>query len=86
MDIVTPVVHRNGDRKETLIKQLEVAYRAVHAAQLALRECAGNRRNFYVDEGRWEAYRIQHQERMAHLEALRLSLVAEVEQIEKENS
>jgi hypothetical protein len=82
--VVTPIIHLNGDRRETLVRNLEHAYRAVRAAQTALAECAGNGRNFYPDPGRFERYQAQHRERHDHLQAVMDSLAAEAEQIEKE--
>lgn len=81
-DIVIPIVHDNGDRKETLADTLRNAFFAVRKAQTALRACAGNQRNFYPDPGRWERYRAQHQTRADHLQAVLDSLVAEMDAIE----
>ena len=76
---VIPIVHLNGDRKETLTRTLEQAYRALRAAEGAVQQCAGNARNFYPDPGRWEQYCAQHRARLAHLRAVMESLIAEVE-------
>lgn len=81
-DVVAPIIHPNGDRAATLIANLEHAYKAVRAAMLALREIAGNKRNFYVEDGRWEAYREQHEARVAHLKAVESSVVEELKAIQ----
>jgi len=84
MEVVTPIIHMNGDRKDTLIRNLEDAYRAVRAAQLALRECAPNGRNYYPEPGRFERARAQYDARMAQLERVIESLDAEARKIEDE--
>ena len=81
-DVVVPIVHTNGDRAATLISNLENAYRGVCEAMEALRDCAGNARNFYHDPGRWETYCAQHHARQLHLQAVMESLIAECQAIE----
>jgi hypothetical protein len=51
-EIITPIIHLNGDRYETLIEQLEDAYEAVGLAMDALQRCAPNSRNSYPIPGR----------------------------------
>ncbi len=82
--VTTPIIHLNGDRRETLLDNLEHAYTAVSAAQDALRPCAGNARNFYPEPGRFERYQAQHRERQEQLQAVLDSLTAEAEQIQEE--
>lgn len=84
LPIVTPIVHPNGDRRETLLDNLETLYKALQAADLALAVCSSNSRNFYPEPGRWERYQTQHTERQHHLRALMDSVVAEAEQIDEE--
>lgn len=82
--IITPIIHLNGDRRETLVTNLEDAYRAVNAAIKALTWCAPNGRNYYPELGRMQKSEVQHQARMAHLKAVRDSLEAEVIQMDEE--
>jgi hypothetical protein len=84
--IITPIIHMNGDRRETLLNNLEQAYSAVHEAMEALRQCAGNGRNFYPEPGRFERYEAQHRERQMHLQSVLDSLEAEAIQIQQENT
>jgi hypothetical protein len=85
LPIVTPIIHLNGDRKETLIENLERCYCAVSDAIEALRRCAGNGRNFYPEPGRLERYEAQHMLRMEHLMAVYRSIEAEAIAIDQEN-
>jgi len=82
--VITPIIHRNGDRRETLLENIEHAYRAVRAAQDALRHCAPNGRNFYPEPGRMTLAEAQHRTRQEHLQAVLQSLSAEAEQIQDE--
>jgi hypothetical protein len=82
--VVTPIIHMNGDRRETLLAQLEQAYRAVSHAMDALRQCAPNGRNYYPEPGRMQKAEAQHQARMEHLRAVYASLEAEAIQIDQE--
>lgn len=77
-DVVIPCIHLNGDRKATLVGNLEAAYDAVRAAEEALRECSPNARNYYPDPGRMELALTQHRARQEHLHAVLASLEAEV--------
>lgn len=83
--VVTPIVHLNGDRKSTLLAQLEVAYDAVHAASKALSAAWPNARNYYPVPGRMEEALAQHRQRMQYLAAIIDSLEAECIQIQEEN-
>lgn len=80
--VVLPIVHLNGDTKETLLHTIEAAYRAVKAAQVALAECAPNGRNYYPVDGLFPQALTQFQERMAHLQVVRQSLAEEAEGIQ----
>ncbi len=82
--VVTPIIHLNGDRKETLVTNLENAYKALRKACLALMQSAPNGRNFYPEPGRYERAYEQHTIRMQHLQEVLDSLSAEVNQIEEE--
>lgn len=77
-DIVIPVIHPNGDRKETLVLQLRDAYVALRGAQLALQQTRPNPRNYYPVAGRWEQAHAQYEARYAAIEGVIRSLVAEV--------
>ena len=83
--IITPIIHRNGDTRDTLLDQLKQAYSAVRDALDALQSCAGNGRGFIQDPGRLERYARQHRERYLHLKAVLDSLQAEAIQIQEEN-
>lgn len=83
-EVITPIIHTNGDRRETLLANLEHAYSAVRDAMDALRQCAGNGRNFYPEPGRMEKYEAQHRTRQEHLHAVYASLEAEAIQIDQE--
>lgn len=80
--VITPIIHLNGDRKETLIRNLKTAYDALSAARKALRECAPNGRNYYPVPGRLQQAEAQHRARQEAVQAVMESLVAEVEGIE----
>jgi hypothetical protein len=82
--VITPIIHLNGNRKETLIANLEEAYRALRTAQDALRECAPNGRNYYPEPGRLAQAEAQYRTRQEHLQAVCDSLLVEVEKIEEE--
>ena len=80
--IVTPIIHPNGDRRETLMARLEAAMDAVSAAMDTLRACAPNGRNFYPEAGRMTQADAQHRARQAHLQAVYDSLEQEAIQID----
>ena len=80
-NIITPIIHLNGDSFRTLTDQLEHAYEAVCAAEKALRAAAPNARNFYPDPGRYERALAQHRTRLGLLAELRESFEAEVTQL-----
>jgi hypothetical protein len=82
--IITPIIHINGDRRETLLNNLEQAYDAVRVAMDALRQCSPNGRNFYPEPGRMQKAEAQHRERQEHLHAVYTSLEAEAMQIDDE--
>jgi len=84
--IVTPIIHLNGDRAETLVAALEHAYTAVQEAIEALRQCAPNGRNYYPEPGLLERAQIQYSTRQTHLEAVRYSLQAEATAIQQGNA
>ena len=81
--MISPVIHPNGDRKDTLLRNLQDAYRAVSQAITALRECAPNGRNCYPAPGRMEAAIAQYKRRQTLLEEVRASLAEEAKMIEK---
>lgn len=77
-DVVTPIIHMNGDRAETLTSNLWHAWKALRAAQAALRECSPNGRNYYPEPGRFERALEQHKQRVMLLKDVADSLSAEV--------
>lgn len=83
--IITPIIHLNGDRRETLLANIEHAYEAVQNAIEALQRCAPNGRNFYPVPGRFEKAEAQHWTRMEHLGSVLTSLKAEAIQIQDES-
>jgi hypothetical protein len=84
--IITPIIHLNGDRKDTLVANLEQAYQAVMQAMDTLRQCAPNGRNYYPEPGRMQQAEAQHRRRQTHLQAVLDDLVAEVAQIDAETT
>lgn len=80
--VIAPILHLSGDRAEVLLNALEDAYEALATAQQALKACAGNQRNFYVEPGRWEQYCDQHTLCLQHLQAVQASLLEEYKAIE----
>lgn len=84
MSIITPIIHLNGDQRETLLANLQHAYTAVRSAIEALQQCSPNGRNFYPEPGRLQKAEAQHAERMAHLDAVSRSLQAEAIAIDQE--
>ena len=84
-EVVTPIVHMNGDRCSVLADRLEEAYDTIRHATTRLAECAPNGRNFYPEPGRIVRAEEQHKERMGHLMAVMASLEAEVIKLQREN-
>jgi len=84
IEVITPIIHLNGDRRETLLENLENAYRAVDFALDKLRQCAPNGRNYYPAPGRMQLAEAQHRERMLHLQSVRDSLGSEAIKITEE--
>jgi hypothetical protein len=77
IDLAVPFVHPNGDRRETLLDNLETAYTAVTAAMDTLRKCAPNGRNAYPVDGLMQRLEAQHRQRQEYLQAVADSLEAE---------
>ena len=77
IELATPFVHSNGDRRETLLDRLESAYSAVNAAMDALRQCAPNGRNAYPVDGLMQRLERQHRQRQEYLSAVLESIEAE---------
>lgn len=83
--IIAPIIHLNGDCKETIMGNLKRAIIAVHEAIGALQACSGNERNFYPDPGRLERYQAQHKARSLHLRTVKQSLIDEAKAITRDN-
>ena len=81
IELATPFVHINGDRRETLLDRLETAYSAVNAAMDALRHCAPNGRNAYPVDGLMERLQAQHRQRQECLQAVLDSIEAEAKSL-----
>jgi hypothetical protein len=73
--IVLPIIHMNGDTRETLLANLSNLYSALREADRALCQCSPNGRNFYPVPGLMEKAVAQHRRRQATLAAL----IAEIE-------
>lgn len=77
IELAVPFVHLNGDRRETLLTNLENAYTAVMAAMDAMRQCSPNGRNAYPVDGLMQRLEAQHRTRQEYLQAVADSLEAE---------
>jgi len=77
IELAVPFVHVNGDRRETLLNNLEAAYAAVNAAMDAMRQCAPNGRNAYPVDGLMQRLEAQHRSRQEYLQVVADSLEAE---------
>lgn len=77
IELAVPFVHLNGDRRETLLNNLENAYTAVMAAMDAMRQCSPNGRNAYCVDGLMRRLEAQHRTRQEYLQAVADSLEAE---------
>jgi hypothetical protein len=84
MQVITPIIHMNGDRREVLLSRLEQAYEAVWLAMDALRQCGPNGSNFSPEPGRIQLAEAKHRERQERLQAVWLSLVVEAVEIDQE--
>ena len=86
IDIAVPCVHMNGDRRETLLTNLETAYTAVTDAMDAIRKCAPNGRNAYPIPGLMQRLEAQHRQRQEYLQAVTDSLEAEAVALQAEGT
>ncbi len=75
LGIVLPIIHTNGDTRETLLGNLSNFYYALREGDRALCQCGPNGRNFYPLPGLMEKAVEQHRRRQATLAAL----IAEIE-------
>ena len=76
-DIITPILHMNGTSREELLDQLWNAERAVQRAIDAVVQASPNGRDYYQEPGRLQKAQSQNLARMAQLEAVADSLIAE---------
>jgi hypothetical protein len=77
-NVILPIIHLNGDRKETLVRHIEAAFDALSAAYDALKDCAPNGRNYYPAPGRMEDALAQHIARQEAVVGVMDSLCAEL--------
>jgi hypothetical protein len=75
LGIVLPIIHMNGDTRETLLGNLSSLYTALRETDRALCQCGPNGRNYYPVPGLMEKAVAQHRRRQATLAAL----IAEIE-------
>ena len=80
--VITPIIHLNGDRAETLIQRLEATWDMLDAAVTLLRDCAPNGRNYYPDPGRMEQAEQQYTRRQNQIGDVMESLEAEIAAIQ----
>ena len=85
IELAVPFVHLNGDRRETLLTNLENAYTAVTAAMDAMRQCSPNGRNAYPVDGLMKRLKSQYQARQEYLQAVADSLEAEAIALQEGN-
>ena len=72
-----PLVHLNGDTKETLSKQVEVSCSAAMAAFAQLHDCGPNQRNYYPrGDTAWENAVAEHRSRLERLDSVFKELAA----------
>jgi hypothetical protein len=81
--VTLPIIHLNGDRKDTLIRQLEAAYDALSAAYDVLKDCAPNGRNYYPAPGRMDDALAQHRARQDAVAGVMASLESEIAGIQQ---
>lgn len=84
--VICPIIHLNGDTAETLKQQLQDVYRALSGVEKALKNNAPHARNYYVEAGLFEQANQQHCKRMAAIQAMRKSLIEELQGIEAQES
>lgn len=77
IELAVPIVHCNGDRRETLLDNLETAYHCIQTAMDAMRQCSPNGRNAYPVDGLMQRLEAQHRTRQEYLQAVADSLEAE---------
>ena len=77
--LVLPIVHLNGDSKQTLVEQRCDALEALAAASGALGNMAPNGRNYYPVDGLMGKAVAQHQRRAKVLQDLYAEIEREVE-------
>ncbi len=85
IELAVPFVSLNGDRRETLLENLEKAYIAVLAAIDTMRQCCPNGRNAYPVDGLMEKLKVQYQARQEYLQAVADSLEAEAIALQEGN-
>ena len=70
--MTAPTIHSNGTGKQTLIDGLCDAADALNAAYAALKKCAPNGRDYYVQGGNaMERATAEHMDRLKRLDAIK---------------
>ena len=67
---ILPIIHRNGDQKETLVQQYADCVNALEVAGRSLASMAPNARNFYPVEGLMQKAEALHRRRRETLDQL----------------
>lgn len=81
MDLVAPIVHRNGTGKEELLRQREEACHSLWHALEELSRMAPNARDYYPEPGLFERARALHVARAKALRDVYDGIMAEREAI-----
>ena len=79
--MVAPCVHLNGTSADELLSVRGEARAALRAALDALRQCAPNGRDYYLQPGTLAQAEAQHRQRVQALERVQDELLAEMEAI-----
>lgn len=85
VEVVAPIIHMNGSSKDRLIEALSNAYDKFSEAYDALRQCAPNGRDYYLEDGRFDKARDQHIRRLGAVAGVMESLDAEMTAIQEQD-
>ena len=70
-DLIFPTIHLNGTSAESLQEDLRKAHRALYDAREAMRQCAPNGRDYYVQKEAYRAIRTAEEQHMARCEKIK---------------